>query len=513
MIFQSADGFVDVRGVSADGGLLYADLNVKMYDAQANDQALQGAQSEGTVGAATLADLSTAPYLGLADKTVVLVGNDPTAANNCYYRRNTAGPQPWIAMVDRVSAERVERIAALAGESAARKLMVEERAGRIYDTGSDLSRAGIDPLGNVAYGPRNDGRYQVHTLLVGAEFGTKSLELKADGYGCLRFVGPGFAVSDEVVIYDRDLTGTDFVNAARVTVDKAGWVSEAKMRDGNIVDTRSGAVITGAKFKSLTVLPDSVPSRSPAGFTCTGLSRITRGTYKGCFVVGDDGRLRDDDGGTSPYRPAWHIVSPDFRRILFTMLGDWNNSAQGVAVDTSGTDDTIWLGCSGLGQVRHYNTDGSEITADRITLSTLSITPNNANGVAYDLINHALWVTPSTGGAAYLIACDPAASPRLLRTISLPVVPDQLQYFPSERRLYYSFGANGTNGDIRSFHVDTLTGRTEFAALENVQAIEGFYIDRLNGVTFVVSDGGFHRAAKPSLNGALEFATPTSPTI
>ncbi|WP_421793398.1 hypothetical protein [Hydrocarboniphaga effusa] len=73
--------------------------------AQAAAAAAATAQTEGAIGAATVPDLATGPFLAYPDKTLALVEGVG------YYRRNTAGPDQWVHMTDRVAAETTARLA------------------------------------------------------------------------------------------------------------------------------------------------------------------------------------------------------------------------------------------------------------------------------------------------------------------------------------------------------------------------------------------------------------------
>lgn len=247
------------------------------------------------------------------------------------------------------------------------------------------------------------------------------------------------------------------------------------------------------------VLPDASAGRQPRGFTCTGLSRITRGKYKGCWVVGDDGRLVEYDA--SPFVPKIHIIDPQFRVIVHSFDGTAGSSVQGVAVDTSGTDDTIWVATSSDRHVRHYTVDGVEIAGDAISLANLDGVsyPGSANGLAYDVAADAVFISTTADGVVYKVSCNPAASPRLLATYTLAdASPDQLQFILP--LLYYTIGGNGSPGTVKSFNVTTSATATAYGPIPLIEAAEGVFIDPAEKVMTIVSDGGFHIAAEPALN-------------
>jgi hypothetical protein len=255
------------------------------------------------------------------------------------------------------------------------------------------------------------------------------------------------------------------------------------------------------------LVPDSSASRSPKGFTCTGLDKITRGKYAGCWIVGDDGRLLEGDA--SPFDPQVHIITPDWTTILETFTMPYSGqSLQGVAVDTSGAEDTFWVATLGDLKLRHFNlygvSAGTEISGDVFAWGYSDM----PNGLAYDPVNDALWVTPFTETTMRLISCNPAASPRLLDTKTLAESADQLHYDSANELLYYTRGANGTNGSVRVYRLGTDVDQMTYASLPRAQAIEGIHLDRdLKRLTLMV-DGGFHGVASPQLNIAIEYKVP-----
>lgn len=255
------------------------------------------------------------------------------------------------------------------------------------------------------------------------------------------------------------------------------------------------------------LLPDSSASRNPKGFTSTGLDRITRGKWAGCWIVADDGRLLEGDA--SPFNPQVHIITPDWRTILQTFAMPYSGqSLQGVAVDTSGAEDTFWVATLGDLKLRHFNlyggSAGTEISGDVFAWGYSDM----PNGLAYDPVNDALWVTPFTETTMRLISCNPAASPRLLDTKTLAQSADQLHYDSANELLYYTRGDNGTNGSVRVYRLGTDVDQMVYDSLPRAQAIEGLYIDRPASRLTLMVDGGFHGGASPQLNIAIEYKVP-----
>lgn len=308
------------------------------------------------------------------------------------------------------------------------------------------------------------------------------------------------------------------VTVRQIIWDDAGYAIQLIHSDGTIESTLTGGGISVSApvLIEMLLLPDSTGSRSPPGMTCTGLDRITRGAFAGCWVVGDDGRLAEGDG--SPYVPAVHVLSPDKCKILFTFAnGVSGASIQGVAVDTSGSVDTVWVAHSADATIRHYNlyggSAGAEITGDRLTLSAYSIS-GSANGLAYDGVNDLLFMTLSTGNTVFRLSCDPAHAPsRLIGTFTLGVAgtdpsntPDHLHADMANDLLYYSVGSNGSNGTVRYHRLSSGADAIAYGNLDRCQAIEGIYIDRATKRLHVMNDGGYHFSAAPALNIALEYS-------
>ena len=259
------------------------------------------------------------------------------------------------------------------------------------------------------------------------------------------------------------------------------------------------------------LVPDSVPGRDPKGHTCTGLDRITRGSFAGCWLSGDDGRLRDNDGGSSPYVPAVHVITPDWRHILATFPMPYSNaSVQGIAVDTSGSEDTFWVATAGDKKLRHFHLygpdTGDEIAADVFDWDAAGF-DSQPNGLAYDPHNAALIVGPFNGTTLRRIDTDPAASPRVSATTWTlsSGSADQFHYDAPRRNLFYTVGGNGSDGSVRVINLDTGSDTVAYGNLPRVQAIEGIYIDRAAAIMTLTSDGGFHVAAEPELNIALQY--------
>ncbi|MGH1450223.1 MAG: hypothetical protein ACRBBM_12510 [Pseudomonadaceae bacterium] len=378
---------------------------------------------------------------------------------------------------------------------------ISEAAGFLREIESTDIRVVTDTFGNVAMRIKGDGTNQVLGLEVGGWQVQQQPDGSAEQIGVLGY--EGVTETRALQLYG------EFEDAVKVIVDEAFNVIYAEMPDGEIRTTETAAESgSDANFLTYKILPDAFEGRNPPGFTCTGLDRITRGVYAGCWIIGDDGRLKDS-GDLAAYIPRVHIVDPECARILFSfnpMPGLVEglprlHSVQGVAIDTSGEEDTVWISTASEGFVRHFRLDGTEIAADAFQWTYAS----QPNGIAYDPVNHAFWVTPISGREARLVSCSPGTD-RLLQTVNLTSYsPDQLHYHSEQSLLYYSVGANGTSGDVRVKNLLTGVDSIAYAGLLHAQAIEGLYIDRQNSTLSIVNDAGFHLAGRPQFNILISY--------
>lgn len=268
--------------------------------------------------------------------------------------------------------------------------------------------------------------------------------------------------------------------------------------------------ITSQFPKTWKVLPDSDVGRTTKGFTCTGLAKITAGQYRECWAIGDDGRLEEAD--SSPFKPRIHILDGAFNRILLTIDPLYTGaSLQGVTFDTL-TNNHLWVACSGNGTVRKFSleigSEGQEVVADRINVSDLglSITPN---AIAFDATRGtgkgALWLGDSTDKTVYLIDCDPSATNRIIKTITVANTIDQCQLL--DDKLFYQGDGNGTRGTVYVYDLATNSETTKWQQLECWFAPEGFYYDKTWRTLYAVNDAGYHNSigSGPRFNCVFEY--------
>lgn len=266
-------------------------------------------------------------------------------------------------------------------------------------------------------------------------------------------------------------------------------------------------------------LPDSQEGRVPAGFTITGLTRITGGRFRGHWLAAaGSGRLVEGDD--SLYAAAVHVLSDDFTAIVrtFDFAAEGEVSVQGLAYREK--DDSFFAAFNGAQQIRHYDMKGGEIAADRISFP---VGPYDwePNGLALHPDLNQLFVANRVGDTVIRLHADRSVGgDRLVAgsaiSMAVPGVstsdsPDHLHYDPSSDTLFYSVGANGSPGEVRArtgWTVASPSGndRLAFGPLLQAQAIEGIYVDQDHRHLFVANDGGFHNRAKPPRNVVLTYA-------
>ncbi|TIX63237.1 MAG: hypothetical protein E5V25_20885 [Mesorhizobium sp.] len=257
-----------------------------------------------------------------------------------------------------------------------------------------------------------------------------------------------------------------------------------------------------ATFISYTPLPSIAGGAPSGGFTCTGLDKITSGTYAGCWLVGSDGRTTDASPGS--FNAEVLIMSPDFRTILvkFT-LGVALTSVQGVTFNKA-TGNSFWAALTNDLTIRHYYLSGvnagTEIVADRITWVHGGDGPT---GLAYVQGSNALWVSDPASSTVRLLSCVGGG---VLTSFTITLANrDQLHFDETNGLLYFSVGANGADGYAYVVDINNtaLGAQIAYGPIKYFQAPEGLYIDRETGIATFLSDGGFHLIAIPTLNIAI----------
>ncbi len=308
-------------------------------------------------------------------------------------------------------------------------------------------------------------------------------------------------------------------------------------------DVREGKF--GPVIKDTINLPDLPGGSEIGGATYTGAAEITRGPWTSCLAMGCDGRKEDTFTNTFPegqLKPQIVITTPDGRKPIQVLDLGINATLQGTTTDTRGSVDTLWVAVSnadeGIGQLRHYHLEHASYTKFGVSETVATLDPEtneitltevpvfNAaveivedridylalygklpNGVAFNRNNESLFITQVSDNVAREMACDPAASPRELSTLTLSDTQiDQADYDPDLDVLYYTRGPNGEDGDIYQHDVATNVSKRFWMNLPNAQAIEAVLVRKDRQEIWVWIDGNFHTAANPRLGAILIFA-------
>lgn len=325
------------------------------------------------------------------------------------------------------------------------------------------------------------------------------------------------------VVRSREVSGIPNVGQVR-----AGWRSTAagkvrKLTGVAVSSTLDRAVSNGTgggpslpsspQLLNWHLLPDGDTGRNPKGFTCTGraIMPIT-GKFARCVVAGDDGRLFESD--LSSYKPRLHIMDGESRAIIKTINpGYINASLQGVGASAL-DPDKVWIATSSNRYVRKIdlNTGFEDLSAAfNWPASGLSSQPN---GLTCDDKRGGCWVSPAVGNTIHLISYNGALGERVIDNRVLGVAgtggsdsPDHLHYVPEWDAIVYSLGANGTNGQLRVYYLQTGVD-VSWGTLPGAQAIEGITVDVYSNTVEVFCDGGYHIAAKPALNIVMRYLMP-----
>lgn len=359
---------------------------------------------------------------------------------------------------------------------------LNERSGTIIDSvNSDPLEIWIDPNQRVCFSLHKDGAAEF------LNFKVKDLSISRPDNGDALFSGR--VNVDGVFTQFKTDVSTAFPNALMMDVDRYGRVGRILYSDGREIFPGSGIL----PIDSVHMLPNGASGQNAnGGFTCTGLTLITTGTWKNCWLVANDGRVAED---STTYLCSILILSPDFSRIIreFTVYDKVTpaGSLQGVAWDES--DDTIWFADQGANLVRHMDLNGALIAG---TINTGFI----PNAVARIPSEDALILPRYNTGTVDVYSC---ATGLLVRTISgIRADHDQAFYDSANNYIWYTSGANGADGV--AYVASMINGAAvKQYTLSGSQAIEGIYV--ADGRITVVNDGAFHAAAKPPLAIACKY--------
>jgi len=441
--------------------------------------ALEDGQSAGRIVKATWSELAAVPTTGGGGRGASVLADsgthvDPVSGaqvpNAGEYTEHAGGWQ-WARADGLASKADKEAVAAVAGVKSA-----APAAGNYLEVD-------LDAMGNVARAVHADGTYEYLRTKVG----TLTMSRGANGEAVIDGHARWHGLYEE---WSQPLTGR-FADALEVHIDAQYQVGYARFSDGT--EWRVGMVdpspsVASALLQESISLPDAAYPNQNGGFPCTGLDLITTGKFRGCWVVGNDGRQRE---GSSEHFCSVLILSPDMRRVVREFMCNTPafagiRSIQGVAWDP--TDHTIWFVDKTNKTLRHIDTAGAKL-ADEIVVS------HTANGLAYDAASDALWSPDEGTTVVHILSC---ATGQVLRSLDgVATDADHLHLVPSRREVWITRGGNGADGQLVIYD-QSLTPKHAIT-LPGSQAIEGGHYNPTTGIFTNVNDGAFHEAANPPL--------------
>lgn len=254
-----------------------------------------------------------------------------------------------------------------------------------------------------------------------------------------------------------------------------------------------GSVNGTSALISAADLPDAIGATPNTGFTITGLTRASDGTW----WASNEGQ---GEPGDSSYTPSLVHLSADFKTKLGEIiLTKPVRALQGIAYKSA--TDEIFVASLSEGLVRVYKPDGQYVRSISPTTGT------SVNGLAYDPTLDALVIGHENGNSQVrTIEWRSAVDGAFIKSITVAHEPDQLFFDASwgtQGALYYSYGDAGAGKTGYIEKVDVASGAVLGTyALPDADAIEGIYFD---GTTlYVANDAYFHRG-DPAANRVLTY--------
>lgn len=236
------------------------------------------------------------------------------------------------------------------------------------------------------------------------------------------------------------------------------------------------------------------------GFTCTGLSKFSDGTW----LVGNHGWPNETQTPITLAASLVHLSS-DFQTVLHEAVGTaitptYTGSLQGVAIDT---DNTIWFCAPQFGKVVHVHSHLSGTFGALIGSFDLAL----ANGITVDTIRNQLiivtnGVSSTVDKVAKWYAKDGTLQATTLGLGSLDI-PDHFHFdatWGTAGMLWVTSGANHTPGRIDAYDLASGTQCYQWLVKE-CGAIEGIHVERSGGeVTIYLANDGWYHNTYPELN-------------
>lgn len=234
----------------------------------------------------------------------------------------------------------------------------------------------------------------------------------------------------------------------------------------------------GATARTI-ALPDRASGSDPgAGFTCTGLHRLSDGRW----ALGNHGKATESSPGQAA---SIVILTEDFTAIdAEFLLSDYHggtSSVQGVTQDATGT---LWVAAKQAGLVIGLD----PVTGAETGRITLSFDPN---GLSWDSLRGELIVHDEAAARLrWLTAAGVETQSR-----SVPSGCDQIHFDAdcgAEGTVWFSSGVNGNDGDVTLLDIATGTRDAFWRGFAGTDAAEGLFYDRAARRLYFASDGYFH---------------------
>ncbi|RRN64636.1 hypothetical protein [Caulobacter sp. 602-1] len=241
----------------------------------------------------------------------------------------------------------------------------------------------------------------------------------------------------------------------------------------------------------------TLASRYTIDNTNTGLAYLADGGV----VSGDHGRLTGGEPSPTPGVRVYDLIGGVLVlrwQVTLASVGVASTaSVQGVWVDP--IDNTIYAMCYGTGIVIHLRADGSlieKLTGFSLAGNGLTGDPSYPDCLVVGLNNSGVinWVRKS--------------DKTVVKTVTLPQTPDQLEFNALKRWLEFTYGTDVVSGNVAAFALynNALVGvKTSTVA----DCIEGSA--RRGSQRAINNDGGFHLGAS-GLNELMIFDETPFPT-
>lgn len=335
--------------------------------------------------------------------------------------------------------------------------------------------------------------YDGDDILLGA--GGNDALSGGNGYDTASFRG---TASDYSITLQSD--GSYKIVSAAEGTDTLTGIENLRFADGDrpIGGYTASAAYWGSangvgKLVTAADIPDGSGATPGTGFTITGLTRASDGTWWGA----NEGQA---EPGDSSYTPSLVHLSADFKtKIGEIILTKPIRSLQGLAYNSSTGE--IFVASLSEGLVRVYKGNGQYVRSIAPTAGT------SVNGLAYDSTRDALIIGHENGNSLVrTIEWRSATTGAFIKSITVANEPDHLFFDPDsgvQGALYYSYGDAGAGRIGYIDKVDVASGAVLGTyELPAADAIEGIYF--IGSKLYVANDAYFHRG-NPALSRVLTF--------